>query len=216
MNGYLYILLAALIIFIAFMIFQAVGGKLIGGKIEDLGIFVGPTIFHFKLGEVTVRLNALPLGSYVKFSDDFQLLHPLRKTLAVLAGLVSYLVLAFIGLGFAETFQQVSSGFVQILSGVISPVAVGSRLVEVLANVFQEKSFPVGLGILASKLLAFNLIPVGSLSGGMIVLYLLELFNIKSEKLSERYNLIGLLFVSIVTLVWIFAFVIAFWRNSAS
>lgn len=213
MNGYFYILLATLTIFVAFVIFQAVGGKLIGGKVEVLSLFLGPRIFGFKVGEIDMRLSLLPLGSYVKFSEDFQLLHPLRKILVVLAGLTSHLVLAFIGLGFKETFHQVLSGIVQILSAIISPIAVGSRLVEALANVFQEQSFLVGLGILASKMLAFNLIPLGSLGAGMIVLYLLELVNTKSENLREKYEIVGLLFILIVTVVWIFAFITAFWRN---
>lgn len=217
MNGYLYILLAFLTISVVYLIFQAAGGRLLGGKAEILSLFIGPKIFQFKLSESSAfRLSLFPLGAYVKFSEAFEHLSPFRKILTVLAGLASYLVLAFVGLGVTEAFFQIAGGFGQLLSGVISPIAVGSRLIDALANVFRENSFAVGLGILAAKMLAFNLIPLGSLSGGMIVIYLLELFNIKSEKFSERFNLIGLLFILIVMFVWIFAFINAFLRNPAA
>jgi hypothetical protein len=213
MNGIFYIILGILIIYMVFVIFQAIGGKIGGGQIEALGLCLGPSIFQFKVGQIALRLNWLPLGSYVKFSDDFKFLHPVRKIFILFTGLFAYLFPAFVGLGFGEAIHQTLTGFGQIIGGVFSPVAVGVPLIESLANVFKEKSFIAGQGILAAKLLAFNLFPVGTLSGGLLVIYLLELFGFKSEKFTERFQMIGLFLTFAVMLVWFASILIVVWRG---
>ena len=212
MIALLLILLAILTIFIAFLIFQSLGGKLVGAEIEEIAIFNGPALFGFEVGGIKFRLNLLPLGSYVKFADSFENLAAVKKILVVLAGFVSYLVVAFIGLGFDEAFSQVWSGFGQILRGVFSPVAVGSNLIGSLANVFSERSFITGTAILASKFLALNLLPVGTLGGGALFLYLLELFGFKSKKFSETFQLIGLFVLLVIILAWLISFGAFAWK----
>lgn len=213
MIGASYTILAILTIFAVFLTFQAIGGKLFGAKISEVGVFNSPRIFSFDLGGVTFSLNALPLGCYVKFTDDFQHLHPFKKILIVLSGLLSYVVIALIGLSFAETLHQTISGFGQLFSGLFAPIAVGVKYFEALANVLTTNSFTTGLGILASKFLAFNLIPLGSLSGGSLVIYALQLFGIKSEKFSEKFQLIGLLFLLPFYIAYLIAFAVFVWNR---
>jgi membrane-associated protease RseP (regulator of RpoE activity) len=71
MSGLLLILSAILITYVVFLIFQFVGGKLVGAEIEEVGLFLGPALLSFKLGGIKFRSNAPPFGSFVKFSDNF-------------------------------------------------------------------------------------------------------------------------------------------------
>jgi|GEM_PF-2355759 len=206
MIGAFYILAATLTIFVVFMIFQAVGGRLFGARVEELGIFQGSAILKIDLrGGLVFKLNYFPSGSYVRFTQDFSFLHPFRKILIILAGIGSYLTLAIIGLGFEETFHQILTGFGQIISGVFSPLTVGTKLIEALAILFTQGPFVVGIGVLAAKILVFNLLPLGSLSGGSLVLYVLELIGFSSEKFNERFTLFGLLVVLLIGIPWMVA-----------
>ncbi len=128
------VLLAIISIFLVFLIFQSIGGKLVGAKIEEIAVFNGPELIGFNIGGIRFRINYLPLGSYVKFAEGFQDLRVFKRIFVVLAGLASYLVVAIIGLGFEETTRQFAAGFGQIFQGVISPLAVGSNLIGLLAT----------------------------------------------------------------------------------
>jgi hypothetical protein len=106
-------------------------------------------------------------------------------------------------LGLTETIHQALSFYGQIIQGAWSPIEVGSRYFEKLAQILSEQSFVTGLGIFAAKMLAGNLLPLGMLTGGNLVLLLLALVGIKSEKLSERFNLITFLLWLPIAICWL-------------
>lgn len=207
MVGVFYLAVAILIVYLIFLPFQAVGGRLLGAKISDIGLFNSPKVFQFNFGGITFSINALPFGSYIKFTDEFEFLHPFKKILILLSGAVSYLVIAFVGLGFAETFRQIFSGFGQLSSGLLSPLVIGAAYMEGIIEVMLQYSFLFGLGILACKMLAFNLLPFGGLIGGNFVIFVLQLFGIKSEKLNEKFSLLGILIILIFHIAYAAAFV---------
>lgn len=212
MIGLLYILLAIAVTIIVFLLFQAVGGKLVGARIEEIGFFTSPRIFTFQVRGIKFSLNLIPLGGFVKFTKDFEGAPPLRKILLVIAGLLSYVVIAVIALGVTETVQQTLNGFGQYLWGAISPVSYGAKLIEATAKVFTEKGFLNGLGIVATKFLAGNLLPFGSLAGGQLIIHILELGGFTSEKFRERYVLISLLPLLLLFIGWAIAFSTFVWR----
>lgn len=213
MIGFLYILPAILVILAVYLIFQAIGGILAGAKIEQINFFSGKSIFSFKLGETTFCLNRFPNGSSVKFTDDFQNLHPLKKILATLFGLASYVVIAVVFLGATEAAHQIYTGYGQLFRGAISPFEIGSKLIAALVNLFAEKPFTAGLGVLAAKHFAVNSLPLGLLNGGFIILCLLELAGFKSEKFSLKFNLLGLWVVLLTFLSWGIALAAFAWGN---
>jgi hypothetical protein len=79
MTGSLLIILAIFIPMFLFTVVQAIVGKLIGAVIDEIGIFIGPSIFKFNVGNLKISVNYVPTGSYVKFTDDFEKLAPIRK-----------------------------------------------------------------------------------------------------------------------------------------
>lgn len=207
MTGLILIFLATLIINFNFLVFQSVGGKLLGCEIEEIGFFTGHAIFKFEIGGIVFRLNAIPFGGFVKFADSFEKKSAIIKILVLLVGNLSYLFLAVVGIGVSETFRHSINGFGQIFQGVISPFAVGTVLIEAVINVFRSQSFIAGTGILACKMFAFNMLPLGNLSGGILIINLLELIGFKSEKFREKYSLVGLLIALIIMLVWLVALI---------
>lgn len=216
MIGFFYFVSAIFVILAVYVIFQAIGGVLAGAKIDEISFFSGKPIFSFKFGQTTFRVNRFPNGSSVKFTDDFQNLHPLKKILAALFGLASYVVIAAVGLGATEAAHQIFSGYGQLFRGALSPVQIGSKLIAALLLLFAEKSFGEGLGILAAKFFAFNSLPFGLLNGGFIILCLLELVGYKSEKFSERFQFSGLFIAVLMFLSWTIAFAVFLWETSGN
>jgi len=77
----------------------------------------------------------------------------------------------------------------------------------------KEQSFIAGTGILATKFLALNIIPIGSLAGGMLLIYLFELFGFKSEKFNDKFQLIGFLILLVIIVVWTVGFIAFIWKS---
>lgn len=213
MVEFLYLILAVSIIFLTYTIFQTVGGLIFGSKIEEIGLFFGPKIFNFSIGEINFRVNAIPIGSYVKFTDELSNLHPIRKILIVISGLLSYCVLAVICLGFSEAITQIVSGFSQIFRMLFSPSAVGAVYIGKTLNLVNEKSFLYELGVISSKFLVFNLLPLGTLNGGNLLEYFLELLGFKSEKAFETYKIISLIPALFLVIAIIISFITYFFKN---
>lgn len=208
MTGILYIILAIFLLMFLFTIVQSIVGKLLGAIIDEIGIFLGPSIFKFNVGNLKISLNYIPTGSYVKFTDDFEKLAPIRKLLISISGLLFYLVIAVLCLGLNETFRHTINAYQQVFFGIISPVSVGAKYVEMLAQIMTQQSFLTGIGILTAKMLAISAIPLGTFTGGSVFTYLLELIGFKSQKLNERFGIIGLLFWLIIIIPWIIAILV--------
>jgi len=213
MVEFLCLILAVAVIFPTYLIFQAVGGVIFGGKIEEIGVFQGPKIFKFSIGSVAFRLNGIPTGSYVKFTEAFGDLHPFRKILIALSGLLSYFVLATICIGFSDAIAQTISGYTQIFRLVFSPIDVGTIYVGKILNLVNEKSFMYELGVVAAKFLAVNSLPFGTLAGGSLVLYFLELLGFKSEKFNEKFQILGLFLVLILMIAAVISFIAYFFKG---
>lgn len=113
----------------------------------------------------------------------------------------------FICLGLGGALHHVAVGYGQLLPGALSPLHVGARLVAILADVFQHDSYRSGLGILAAKFLAFNSLPLGTLSGGFLVGCLLEIVGLRSDILTVRsHQWLGYFVVLLLLVAWTIAF----------
>jgi hypothetical protein len=122
-------------------------------------------------------------------------------------------VLAVCLIGFSDTFQKAFSFYSQVLVGIWSPIQVGVKYFENLAELMTNGSFAVGVGIIAAKMLAWNIAPIGLLGGGSLIIFTLELFGFKSKKFSERFGLIGMAIWLPLTLVWSLIIFVFFLRS---
>jgi hypothetical protein len=205
MLSLLYLVIALAIIMLLFVIFQAIGGKIFGGDIEEIGILIGPEIYKFRISKLNFRINLFPTGCYVKFTEELEKLSPIRKLAIVITGLVSYLFVALVCLGFNETAHQIQTSFGQLIAGAFSPLSVAVKYVEALASILVQESFYKGVGILACKNFGFNIMPIGGLAGGNILIYICELLGIKSDSVKEKFQLISFFIWLPILLLWILA-----------
>lgn len=205
-------LLIALIIFAAaFIVIQlhtltmAIVGALSGAKIENYGIFMGSPLLKFNVGSIPVTINYLPFGGFVKFSEDFEQIAIWKRILIALSGNAVLLATAMICLSFGVGFDKFLRGFWQIPLGAVSPFSVGKDLIAALVEFARQSSLVALLGVLAAKMAAFNLFPLGSLNGGFILQSLVKAVLPLPEIAVERYQVISLFVLLLVYLSFLVA-----------
>ena len=189
---------AAFIIIQLHLLAMAIVGALFGAKIENYGIFMGSPLFRFNVGSIPVSVNYLPFGGFVKFQDGFDQIAVWKRILTALAGNAVLLATAMICLGFETGLGKFASGFRQIPLGAIFPFSIGKELVATLFNIANQNHFVALLGTMAAKMAAFNLLPLGSLNGGYILLNLIKAVFAVPDLIAERYQLTSLLVFMLV------------------
>lgn len=199
---FLYLYLAAFIATQPHLLAFALVGRLLGGKIEEYGIFTGPKLFGFQLGGVTIRVNALPFGGFVKFADGFSDLSAWRKIIIVLSGCAALILIAILIFGASEGWNKVINGFPQMFWLTVAPFSSGKEIFATLFEFARTQTFLACIGLFAAKMAAFNLLPLGLLNGGEALKYLLQSFVNISEKAVERFSLISLLIMLLIYLIW--------------
>lgn len=101
--------LAAIFVFLMVILIHELGhftvAKLVGIKVNELSIGMGPRFFHKKYGDTEYSIRALPIGGYVKMegedeeSDDprgFSKQSPLARIAVVAAGAIMNFILAIV------------------------------------------------------------------------------------------------------------------------
>jgi membrane-associated protease RseP (regulator of RpoE activity) len=203
----LILFVAAFVIMQVHVLTMAIIGSILGAKIEDFGISFGPTLFQFKVGAVNLKFNAIPLGGYVKFTDDFERLAVWKRITTALSGCLMLVFIALGLLGFERGLGHFVGGFGQVLWGALMPLSVGKSLVAALADFANHNSFTAYLGLFASKLAALNLLPLGALNGGAILTIALKAVMPTAEKAIENYQLISLIVYLLMGISWLIALI---------
>jgi membrane-associated protease RseP (regulator of RpoE activity) len=190
----------------------ALAGRLAGAAVEELALFLGPPLLRFEVRGVTLRLNLLPLGSYVKFADRsdrpeargrfLRELPPLTRAAIAASGCLTLLALAALCLGPSAAAQKLLSGFGQVVAGPLRPFSTGARLLSLLAEFARTHPFAATLGLVAAKMTALNLLPVPTLNGADILFNLAELFLKIPASLKSVLNPVGLLLVLACWVSW--------------
>ena len=201
------------------MIFHTSGlflaGRLAGATISEVGIFTGPEIMKIEVYGLPFRLNLFPLGSYIKFDADqspargkrLDEINPLIRALIAASGCIALLALAAISLGPRATLHQTVTGFSQIVSGGLSPIANGTRLLQRLWQFAATEPLLATVGLVASKEAAFNLLPLPVFNGGDIILNLVTLVKPISSSLRDKLNIVGLLLMIVIWISWLAALI---------
>lgn len=194
----------------------AAAGWLVGAPLEEINIFFGPRIKKINLGNAILDIRAIPLGGNVKFSDEFQNFHPIKRIFIACCGSLALVIVAMIAFGVSEGFQKFTNGFYQVLSGAFAPRTQGSQYLLSLYEFVRANSFWASLGLIASKMAAFNLLPLPVLNGGAIVLSLLDWVRPMPLKFKERLQQIGFVILLINMICWLVAFVYSLLRLPAN
>lgn len=215
----LLVFLAHVVAILAHTIGLFLSGRLAGASVREVGIFNGPALATMRVGYTALRLNLIPLGGYVKFANAesapslrgrgrlFEELPTLARALIAISGCLALLVVAAACLGPASALSHVASGFPQFVQGALHPVAVGAPLIARLARFVATHPVVSTVGLIVSKELAFNLLPIPILNGGDIIMILAQAFKPFPEKVRARLYQLGLLVLLAFLAAWAVAFV---------
>lgn len=211
MTQLLLLFFAATICMIAHAMGSVVAGRLLRLSCDEVGLFVGPSIAERDFRGVTYRLNAIPLGSYVRFQrDEFEDASFTHRLLVILSGPISMLAIAILGSPDGSGISLFWDGFSQIIHGATSPLAEGQLLATQAIDFINQSSFLSLLGAFAAKNASYNLLPIPTLPGGALVMGLWKAFAPLSEQVQVYVALTGFLLNILILIAWLVAFASAF------
>ena len=154
---------------------------LVGIPVTKVQLFHGNTLVSWTRGSLTIGLGLIPTGSFLVYDvPAFRSRSLLVRWGISLLGPLVLLVVAAVLLGVHQSLHQVVSGMVQLLLGILEPHKTAWPCIARLHQIFGESLWQF-VGILAAKLAAWNLLPLGVISGGRV---LLEPFNPEPEGLN--------------------------------
>ena len=180
----------------------ALTGYLLGGKVEIVSLFLGPSLFGVKIGGTEFRLSALPMGGYVKYAEGFTDLHPLKRLAIAASGCLALLLAALVLLGLGGGWESFTNGFAQFVTGTLAPTTRGAQLLRALYGFAQSQPWTALLGLCAAKMAAYNLLPLPMLNGGEIILAFVEWLVPALRGMREKINLVGLCLMMVIMAAW--------------
>lgn len=175
--------LTALATSVVFLLATVVAARALAVPMRAARVFLGPPIARATIASVPFELGAIPLPlAYVSFvresdesderaSDDIfpaMLSRPKRAALLLLPWGAVALVCAAV-LGPVPAIESIGRGFAQILGGTLSPGVVGRGLIATLVSLATTEPWPMAGARLATKLIAFNLLPLPGLAGWSLI-----------------------------------------------
>lgn len=200
------ILLAIIICIILHIMVMAFTGWFIGLPIERINLFVGPRIKQIKFKNTFIALHFIPIGGSIQFGDKLQKIHPIKKISIAISGCLSLFIFSIIVYGPFEAFYKFLSCFFQIINGTISPHSIGSSLLVELYKYASKSSFISILGLVDSKISAFNLLPLANINGGFIIIELVNWIKPINPRFLEIILLLSIILMIILSICWIIAF----------
>lgn len=162
---------------IAFIAITAVVARSMGLRIAEANIHAGPQLARLKLGQTTIFLRLIPIGSGLKFVERpmgdaavdaesksnayLDELTPLCRVLFALSAPCGFMLFAAIMLG-TGVGHHFATALPQVYLGALKPMSLGPELLERYVAVWQ--SAPItALAILSAKYGIYLLVPtVGS------------------------------------------------------
>lgn len=201
MHTILTVLLAGISIAVTYMFVMAphevghlLAAKVLGVKAQELGLGVGPVGVALTWRGTTYSLRLVPLGAFVRFGDDYSTIAPWRRLLVSAAGPAASLVAAFVFYGMAAMLVRgVGAG----MANAVHAAGVSATFVASHMSIFADPSNyagPVGaaqyvvhytsqgwviwlllLSYFSASIAILNLLPIGPLDGGGIVMASIEI-----------------------------------------
>lgn len=170
------LLFFALLANAAYLASTLAAARLLGANAEVARLGSGPKLFGFSIGTTKVEVRAFPLMASVSLEGmadaegppvGFRAMHPLRRIGVVLGSWVLPALLAVLLIGPARAAHHLVTAFPQMLQALHTEAGTG------LWKAYLTLPFLAALGVILAKIVAFNLLPFPSLSGGLTLRYLL-------------------------------------------
>ena len=135
-------------------------------------LFTGASVASITLGGTALELGRVPVGTSVLYDVPTFWLRPLWMRVAVtLAGPLVLLPCAAAMLGPQTAWHHFLAGFAQLPLGALHPLSVAPELIARLHGAYLA-SIPAASGILAAKLAALELLPLGGVTTAQVLLEL--------------------------------------------
>lgn len=161
---------------LAFCASTVVVARMLGARVREAKVFVGPPILRFSIAGVAVHVGALPFpGGFVAFAPAEDEADPARTHFhalsrarrAAILGLpwVAIALGCIAVLGAERGLGAIGRGVSQLVLGALSPAETGAALIARLVALAETEP-PWVLGALViTKVVAFNLLPLPNLAG---------------------------------------------------
>ena len=183
--------------------------------LSEFSLFIGPVVARFWLGDTAVSLRAIPVGGYARFeglepeasaettvTDAAAPFHPLLRAVMELSGCALLFGFSAIVLGPRSAVEAVLRGFTQLLAPLLAPSeAVQSVLTA--AEVVRSSTTIVLLALVASKVAAFNLLPIPMLNGGQALTDVVRWLFPLSLRARTRLLQIGFVLLVLIASLWL-------------
>ncbi len=171
------LLLFVLIAQAAYLASTLIAARLLGANAESARLGVGPKLFAFSIGATRIQVCALPIVAWVALEGmadaegppvGFRAMHPLRRAAVTLSSWALPALLAVLLIGPGRAAHHLVTALPQWTRVLLHPdAAVG------LWRAYLALPLPAALGVFLAKMIAINLLPFPSLSGGLTLRYLL-------------------------------------------
>jgi hypothetical protein len=189
----------------------------LGARVKHAAIFMGPKMFRVAIAKTPFELGWIPLPtSYVAFEPvgeeskgrtHFDELPRIRRALVLVVPWLVILAICTAILGPELALGSSARGLYQFFTGGISPTgegrALARRLIELVAS---EPWYAAGARI-ATKIVAFNFIPLPGLVGLKLPFELVRGGAMK--EIPAWLTAIGMLVISALVVSWIVALALA-------
>jgi len=144
-----------------------------GLRIKEVQFAFGKPLFRFRLGILPLTVGYLPWGGSVKVDNESleRRSHALQFFLQT-AGHIAVLCFSGIFIGYGRAASEFAAGFPQIVQGALAPLTVGEHLVSRFFDLVQSAPFGESIGVLITKVTAFNFLPFIPCSGANAMLSL--------------------------------------------
>lgn len=173
---------SALAFSLGYTLFVVLVARFAGARVDALAVFMGPKLLAARVAGLEAQLRAIPIptaevrfASVADVADDEDertsldvLSRPKRLAVLALPWVLLLGVCATL-LGPFAAAGAFARGFVQFPAGALAPTSTGVTLLAALTHRHAVLSPWAFAALLATKLIAFNLLPIPGLSGFSIV-----------------------------------------------
>lgn len=173
-------------------------------RFEEVGLFIGPRLWGWQHGRVYWRINPVPLGSYVKFSEeDFAKASLVTKLMIQLA---PHILTVLMGVGSAALIGATGMWdprplYLGMLQGALHPFSVGPSLLRDLAD-FSAAHPATAFCSTIAAVGWLNLLPFPINGMGLAIIEVITACRPMPETLRSVIMWLGLLAVVVLLVTW--------------
>lgn len=187
-------------------IIQAILLILIRVPVTKIQLFHGSTPLRIYCHSCEVILGWIPVGSSVAYdtANFFSKSFPVRLVCHFSSSIIA-MGIACTCLSPSQVWHHFVTGFHHIVIGTWAPIDKATDYLEQWHRIAEISTID-GFGILAAKMAAFSLLPLG---GGVITQIFADLATTLGSERMQKFSLYNAVLTIMITVLWIFA---ALWK----